>query len=50
MVIGHEPRSEQLTGQVDTDGDGYVLVSHPTTRTNLSGVFACGDVVDHIYR
>jgi thioredoxin reductase (NADPH) len=50
VAIGHEPRSELLVGQVDLDPEGYVLVDHPSTRTNLSGVFACGDVVDHIYR
>ena len=50
VAIGHEPRSELFRGQVDLDDEGYVLVQHPTARTNLSGVFACGDVVDHIYR
>ncbi len=50
IAIGHDPRSELLTGQVDLDDDGYVLVSHPSTRTNLAGVFACGDLVDHHYR
>ncbi len=50
IAIGHDPRSELLTGQVDLDDDGYVLVSHPSTRTNLPGVFACGDLVDHHYR
>src|SRR5919107_1134138 len=50
ISIGHDPRSELLTGQVDLDDDGYVLVSHPSTRTNLPGVFACGDLVDHHYR
>jgi thioredoxin reductase (NADPH) len=50
VAIGHEPRSELVAGQVDTDATGYVLVQHPTTRTNLPGVFAAGDVVDHIYR
>jgi thioredoxin reductase (NADPH) len=50
VAIGHDPRSELVKGQLDLDGDGYVLVDHPTTRTNVEGVFACGDVVDHIYR
>jgi len=50
IAIGHDPRSELLTGQVELDGDGYVLVDHPSTRTNLEGVFACGDLVDHEYR
>ena len=50
IAIGHDPRSELLTGQVDLDDDGYVLVKHPSTATNLPGVFAAGDLVDHIYR
>jgi thioredoxin reductase (NADPH) len=50
VAIGHDPRTELLTGQVDLDEAGYVKVVHPTTHTNLPGVFACGDVVDHIYR
>ncbi len=50
IAIGHDPRSELLHGQVRLDDQGYVLVDHPGTRTNLSGVFACGDLVDHIYR
>jgi len=50
IAIGHDPRSELLGGQVDLDGDGYVLVHHPSTATNLRGVFACGDLVDHHYR
>jgi thioredoxin reductase (NADPH) len=50
VAIGHEPRTELLAGQVDLDEAGYVKVVHPTTQTNLPGVFACGDVVDHIYR
>jgi thioredoxin reductase (NADPH) len=50
IAIGHEPRSELLVGQVELDDEGYVLVEHPSTRTNLPGVFACGDLVDHIYR
>ena len=50
IAIGHDPRSELLTGQVDLDDDGYVLVKHPSTHTNLPGVFAAGDLVDHHYR
>ncbi len=50
IAIGHDPRSELLTGQVDLDENGYVLVDHPSTRTNLAGVFASGDLVDHHYR
>ncbi|HEX4977501.1 MAG TPA: thioredoxin-disulfide reductase [Nocardioides sp.] len=50
IAIGHDPRSELITEQVQLDGEGYVLVDHPSTRTNLPGVFACGDLVDHHYR
>jgi thioredoxin reductase (NADPH) len=50
IAIGHDPRSELLGGQVDLDDNGYVLVEHPSTRTNVPGVFACGDLVDHHYR
>ncbi|RNM12581.1 thioredoxin-disulfide reductase [Nocardioides pocheonensis] len=50
IAIGHDPRSELLTGQVDLDDEGYVLVEDRSTRTNLPGVFACGDLVDHTYR
>ena len=50
VAIGHSPRSELLLGQVDLDDEGYVKVEPGSTRTNLSGVFACGDLVDHTYR
>lgn len=50
VAIGHDPRSELVTGQVATDADGYVIVDHPSTRTSLTGVFAAGDLVDHTYR
>jgi thioredoxin reductase (NADPH) len=50
LAIGHDPRSELFVGQLHRDEEGYLIVDHPTTRTNVPGVFACGDVVDHIYR
>lgn len=50
VAIGHDPRSELVADQVVTDADGYVRVAHPSTRTNLPGVFAAGDLVDHTYR
>jgi thioredoxin reductase (NADPH) len=50
IAIGHEPRSELFTGVLDTDDEGYLIVESPTTRTKIPGVFASGDVVDHIYR
>ena len=50
VAIGHDPRSDLVQGQVDRDGEGYVQVESPSTRTNVSGVFACGDLVDHTYR
>lgn len=50
VAIGHEPRSQLVNGQVDLDEAGYVRVKEPGTATNLKGVFACGDLVDHTYR
>ena len=50
VAIGHDPRSELVRGQVALDDEGYVLVDARSTRTNLAGVFACGDLVDHTYR
>jgi thioredoxin reductase (NADPH) len=50
VAIGHDPRSELVTGQVDLDDEGYVHVAHPSTYTNLSGVFACGDLTDKTYQ
>jgi len=50
IAIGHDPRSELIADQIDLDDEGYVLVDAPSTRTNLPGVFACGDLVDHTYR
>ena len=50
VAIGHLPRSELLIGQIDLNNEGYVNVQGSSTRTNLAGVFACGDLVDHTYR
>ena len=50
VAIGHDPRNELVQGQVDLDDEGYVLVEGRGTATNLDGVFACGDLVDHTYR
>jgi thioredoxin reductase (NADPH) len=50
VAIGHDPRSELFAEQVKLDVEGYVLVEAPSTRTNLPGVFAAGDLVDHTYR
>ena len=50
VAIGHDPRSELVRDQVAVDEAGYVLVDSPRTRTNVPGVFACGDLVDHTFR
>ena len=50
VAIGHIPRSELIATQIDLDGEGYVKAEGRSTRTNLKGVFACGDLVDHTYR
>ena len=50
IAIGHDPRSDLFKGQLETDSDGYLAVDHPSTRTAIDGVFACGDVVDRHYR
>jgi thioredoxin reductase (NADPH) len=50
VAIGHIPRSELITSQISLDNEGYVKVEGRSTRTNISGVFACGDLVDHTYR
>ncbi|WP_026545158.1 thioredoxin-disulfide reductase [Arthrobacter sp. 35/47] len=50
VAIGHLPRTELVAGQIDLDDEGYIRVDSPTTVTNRSGVFACGDAVDHRYR
>jgi thioredoxin reductase (NADPH) len=50
VAIGHVPRSELLIGQIDLDANGYVKTQSESTKTNIEGVFACGDLVDHVYR
>ena len=50
IAIGHQPRSELFAGQLPINPDGYLEVEGRSTRTAIEGVFACGDVVDHVYR
>ncbi len=50
VAIGHLPRNELIVGQIDLDDEGYVKVQSGSTQTNISGVFAAGDLVDHTYR
>ncbi|MEO9249225.1 thioredoxin-disulfide reductase [Citricoccus nitrophenolicus] len=50
VAIGHLPRTELVVGQLELDAEGYIVVDASTTHTNLTGVFACGDAVDHRYR
>jgi thioredoxin reductase (NADPH) len=50
IAVGHEPQSQLVQGQVDTDASGYVITHGRSTLTNLPGVFAAGDLVDHTYR
>jgi thioredoxin-disulfide reductase len=50
IAVGHDPRTELFKGQLELDDEGYLKVEAPSTRTNVRGVFAAGDVVDHTYR
>ncbi|MFF9148730.1 thioredoxin-disulfide reductase [Streptomyces sp. NPDC014861] len=50
IAVGHDPRTELFKGQLELDEEGYLKVAAPSTRTNLTGVFGAGDVVDHTYR
>jgi thioredoxin reductase (NADPH) len=50
IAVGHDPQSQLVAGQVEIDGDGYVMTQGRSTLTNVPGVFAAGDLVDHTYR
>src|SRR4051812_14349981 len=50
VAIGHQPATELFKSQIELDDDGYIVVEPGTTKTNVAGVFACGDVMDKIYR
>jgi len=50
MAIGHKPNTQLFNGSIDLDNAGYIITNSDTTYTNLEGVFACGDVQDHVYR
>ena len=50
LAIGHIPNTWLFDGVLDVDDEGYLVVDEPSTRTNVEGVFACGDVMDHTYR
>ncbi|HEX3976592.1 MAG TPA: FAD-dependent oxidoreductase, partial [Solirubrobacteraceae bacterium] len=50
IAVGHDPQSQLVQGQVDTDDGGYVITQSKSTLTNIPGVFAAGDLVDHTYR